>query len=76
MHPLVDLTDLNDKQLEEKVQSLSKKYFMPMSAELRNQLIMMLDTYKMELHQRRMTAYEEQFQKSNDKGLDKLVNIN
>jgi len=76
MHPLVDLTTLNDKQLEEKIQELSKKYFMPMSAELRNQLVNMLDIYKMEMHNRRMKTYEESFQKSDDKGLDKLVNIN
>ena len=76
MNPLVDLTKLTDQQLEDKIQELSRKYFMPMSGELKFQIIQMIDLHKMALQERRMRTYEEQFKKNSDKGLDNLISIN
>ncbi|NBU68420.1 MAG: hypothetical protein EBS49_02155 [Verrucomicrobia bacterium] len=76
IHPLVDTTDLTDKQLEEKIQELSKKYFMVGGAELKNQVALILNIYKNELQNRRMKSYEEQFEKNKEKGLDNLINFN
>lgn len=76
MHPLVDLTNLTDSQIEDKIQDLGKKYFMMGSSDLKYQIVKLLDLYKIELQNRRMKTYEQQFQKQQDKGLDNLININ
>lgn len=76
MHPLVDLTNLTDSQIEDKIQDLGKKYFMMGSSDLKYQIVRLLDLYKIELQNRRMKTYEQQFQKQQDKGLDNLININ
>jgi len=76
IHPLVDTTDLSDKQLEDKIQELGKKYFMVGGVELKSQVALILNIYKNELQQRRMKNYEEQFEKNKEKGLDNLININ
>ena len=75
IHPLVDTTNLSDKQLEDKIQELGKKYFM-VGVELKSQVALILNIYKNELQQRRMKNYEEQFEKNKEKGLDNLININ
>jgi hypothetical protein len=76
IHPLVNLTGLTDAQLEDKVQELGRKYFMMGSADLKFQIVQLLDLYKAELQNRRLKTYEQQFQKQQDKGLDNLININ
>ncbi len=76
IHPLVDTTNLSDKQLEDKIQELGKKYFMVGGVELKSQVALILNIYKNELQQRRMKNYEEQFEKNKEKGLDNLININ
>jgi ribosomal protein L29 len=76
IHPLVDLTNLTDTQLEDKIQELGRKYFMMGSADLKFQIVQLLEMHKAELHNRRMKTYEQQFQKHQDKGLDSLININ
>jgi hypothetical protein len=76
IHPLVDTTNLTDKQLEDKIQELGKKYFMAGGSEVKNQLNLILNIYKNDLQQRRMKTYQEQFEKNKEKGLDNLLNIN
>lgn len=76
IHPLVDTTTLSDKQLEDKIQELGKKYFMVGGVELKSQVALILNIYKNELQQRRIKNYEEQFEKNKEKGLDNLININ
>lgn len=75
MHPFVhDLEHLKDNEVELKIQELTKKYFMTINVELREQVVMVLEAYKEELGKRRAKAWEIQNQ-TRDKGLDKLINI-
>ena len=75
MHPLVgDLSQLKDAELEAKINELSKKYFATFNVDVREQMVMVLDTYKEELSNRRRAEYEKMI-KSRDKNLDKLINV-
>lgn len=76
INPLVDLTQYTDTQLEDKIQELTKKYFMARNPDLQLQIFNMLDMYKIELQTRRQRVYEQQFIKQQEKGLDNLININ
>lgn len=76
-HPLQpDLTNLSDNEIDEKIKELSKAYFNAtrFSPSASNQVLMLLDGYKMEKavrDQKRM----EQVQKTYDSDLDDLINI-
>ena len=75
MHPLVgDLSQLKDGEIETKINELSKKYFSTYNVDVRQQIVMVLDTYKEELNNRRRQEYEKMMQ-SRDKNLDKLINV-
>jgi hypothetical protein len=75
MNPLLSINKLTDTELEQKIQDLSRKYFMTQSSEIQMQIVSFLNIHKEELANRRAIAWEKQFQKNN-KGLDKLININ
>jgi formate dehydrogenase maturation protein FdhE len=75
MHPLAgDMTQFKDSELEEKISSLTNKYFMTYNVDVRQQMSMLLETYKSELSKRRAEALEKLMQKS-EKNLDKLVRV-
>lgn len=75
MHPFInDLDHLKDSEVEAKINDLSKKYWMTYNPEVRQQIIMVLDTYREELAKRRKAEYDKMMQ-SQGKGLDKLINI-
>ena len=75
MHPLVnDLSHLKDSELEEKINELTRKYFMIANPGLQAQLVAVLDTHKEELDKRRRLEYEKMMN-NRDKNLDKLINI-
>lgn len=75
MHPLIDdSTSLSDAQLEEKIQKLNKAYFVTPNEQVRHQIILMLDTYKIALEERRIAARQAQ-QENGDNDLDNLINI-
>lgn len=75
MHPLIgDLSQLKDGELETKINELSKKYFSTSNVDVRQQIVMVLDSYKEELNNRRRQEYEKMMQ-SRDKNLDKLINV-
>lgn len=75
MHPLIgDLSSLKDAELEIKINELSKKYFSTYNVDVREQIVMVLDTYKEELGNRRQREYEKMMQ-SRNKDLDKLINV-
>lgn len=75
MHPLIgDLSSLKDSELEAKVNELTRKYFSTYNTDVREQMIMALDTYKEELSNRRQREYEKMMQ-SRNKDLDKLINV-
>lgn len=76
MHPLAgDMSQFKDNELEEKINSLTRKYFMTYNMEVRQQMSMLLETYKTELSKRRQIALDKLMQKS-EKNLDKLVKVN
>lgn len=73
MHPLVgDLTHFKDSEIESKITDLTKKYFMTHNIEAREQISMVLDSYKTELNQRRQRQLEKVM---SDKSLDKLIKV-
>ncbi len=76
MHPLVDdLTNLKDSEIENKVQELTRKYFMTRNFEVQRQIAAVLDTYKEEMARRQRESYEKMMQ-SRNQDLDKLINVN
>ena len=75
MHPLAgNLSDIKDGDLETKIFDLSKKYFMTTNMDVRNQMGMLLETYKEELGKRRQASLEKMMS-NRDKKLDNLINI-
>lgn len=74
-HPLIEsLSHLKDTEIEEKIQSLSRKYFQTHNGELQQQITVCLDIYKRELSVRQSKKWTDEFQKR-DKDLDNLINI-
>jgi hypothetical protein len=75
MHPNVaSIRTLTDSQVEAKLAKLSSIYFMTENPSVREQVILLLDTYKVELEERRDAARKKQ-QEQGDNGLDNLINI-
>ena len=72
-HPLVDnLEDLSDNDLEVRIASLHKKYWMTSNPQARDKMTIILDDLKYELN-RRIRA--EKSIQNDDKNLDNLINI-
>ena len=75
MHPLIgDLGTLKDAEVENRIQSLTKKYFASQNPQVREQIVMLLDDYKNELSIRRSRQMQAEYQKR-DKDLDNLIKI-
>ena len=75
MHPLVsDLSGLKTAELESKISELTRKYFTAPNPDVRQQIIMILDTYKEELAKRQLEEYNKMMN-SRNKDLDKLINV-
>lgn len=76
MHPFMDnLDDFTDSQLEEKITKLNRVYFVTENNDVRQQIILSLDTLKLELEARRARQRQQMLDDSNDNGLDNLINI-
>ena len=75
MHPLVDnLENIKDGEIENKINDLTRKYFMTRNPGVQAQIASVLDTYKEEMNKRRGAEYNKMMN-NRDKGLDKLINI-
>ena len=75
MHPLIDnLSSVKDVDFENKIQELTRKYFMTRNFDVQTQISAVLAQYKDELSNRRRLEYEKMMN-NRDKGLDKLINI-
>lgn len=70
-----DLSKLKDTEIENKIQDLSKKYFLSNNHTVQHQITVFLDMYKAELATRRARMWQEQYQKR-DTDLDSLINVN
>lgn len=76
INPLLeDLNNLKDTEIENKIQDLSKKYWITQNSNLKMQIANLLNIYKDEISVRRAKAWEQQYQKR-DKGLDNLIQVN
>ena len=72
LHPLDDdLSIYNNQQLESKITDLNKKFVRQRNPQVKDQMILLINSYKMELRER---IQKEQRQKTN-LDLDKLINI-
>lgn len=75
IHPnLGDLSDLTVNELEQKVLRLNSVYFMTQDESVRHQIILLIDSYKIELEQRRMQQRKEE-QENGNSDLDNLINV-
>ena len=75
MHPGIDsLNELTDNQLEDKITQLSRYYHFTSNDDVRRQMILILDEYKLELETRRVQA-KKKMQQDSDNDLDNLINI-
>lgn len=76
MHPLAaDCSNLKDSEIEAKIQDLSRKYWMTRNPDIQQQVVSLLDHYKMEMANRRAKYWQEQNEKR-DTDLDNLIKIN
>ena len=75
MHPLVNgLSEFTTTQLQEKIVSLQKKYFAMNNAQVQNQIVLLIDTYNLEIERRQRSKDKKESNKDNN-DLDKLINI-
>jgi len=75
MHPGIgDLSDLTETQLEDKITQLSRYYHFTPNEDVRRQMILVLDEYKLELETRRIQA-KKKMQQDDDNDLDNLINV-
>ena len=72
-HPLTKVHLLKDPELEQKIIELSSRYWQTSNPEVQNQIMMVLDDYRLELGSRRAKA--QLSQENGEKGLDSLINI-
>ena len=72
VHPLAQLNHLIDTELQEKLDDLNKKYWMASNPDVRNQIVLMLDSLKLEQENRQIKQKKEENQ---DNNLDNLINI-
>ena len=76
MHPGInDLSEFTDTQIEEKLNKCQRYYFITDNPEVRQQLILVMDTYKIELETRRQAAKKQELENSDNNGLDSLINV-
>jgi hypothetical protein len=74
MHPNApNFKEFTDSQLEQKILKLNSIYFMAHDESVRHQIILLLDSYKIELEERRRVQRNKQ---NGDNDLDNLININ
>ena len=75
MHPIGEnLKKLTDSQIEAKLYKLNSLYFMTENPSVRHQMILLMDSYKLELEERRLEVKRKQSQEGND-DLDSLIKI-
>ena len=71
MHPLINnLSDYTDEELLTKIDTLTNNYWRITNADLRDQIVLTLDTFNIELQERQQKNKLE-----DNKELDNLINI-
>ena len=77
MHPFTpDLSKLSDKELEDKTQELTKKYFQAtrFSPSVAGQIVLLLDSYKLE-REERQRAREKLAAENGENDVNELIKI-
>lgn len=75
MHPLLGPLDkLSDNELEQKLTDVNRRYWQTSNPEVREQIIMVIESYKLELESRRIKQKTDSQQNGNS-DLDNLINI-
>ena len=71
-----DLSKLTDQQLEEKIQEMSIRYFQAMrfSPSVLGQVVLILDTYKLEQQQRQVAKMLKEAE-TGEKEFDELIKV-
>jgi hypothetical protein len=76
MHPGVgSLKELSDNELESKIYELNRMYHITSNTEVQNQIVLLLDTYKIEMEERRLSAQKKQSEASDENSLDNLIKV-
>ena len=76
MHPGVgSLKELSDNELESKIYELNRMYHITSNPEVQNQIVLLLDTYKIEIEERRLSAQKKQSEASDENSLDNLIKV-
>jgi hypothetical protein len=78
MHPnLHDLLEMTDRDIESKIARLNSVYFMTTDEDVRHQMILLLDTFKVEQQTRSLAARKRQAEnrKPGDNDLDSLIKV-
>ena len=74
MHPNLDVKSLTTSEIEQKVKKLEIMYFVTANEDVRRQMILILDTYKIELQERRLEDAKKRAKNGKD-DLDELIKI-
>jgi hypothetical protein len=77
IHPFTpDLSALSDKELEEKIQELTKKYFQStrFSPSISGQIVLLLDSYKAEVQERAITRSKKS-EELGENDINELIKI-
>lgn len=75
---LPDLSKIKDQDLENKILDLSKKYHAALrlgQGQIANQIVITLEAFKDELHQRQAESMKRLSAKQKEQGVDDLINV-
>jgi hypothetical protein len=75
MHPNLNPKDFTTTEIEQKIKKLEGMYFVTPNEDVRRQMILMLDTFKIELQERRIEDAKKRAKNNNNDGLDELIKI-
>ena len=70
-----DFYDLSDKQLEERLGELNRKYFMTRNPQVQSQMAVLIEQMREEVRTRNARAKVQENPDQDNKGLDNLINI-
>lgn len=73
IHPNVDTDSLSIRELEEKIYKLNASYFVTENQELRQQMLLLIDTFKLALEDKQLEMKKQKENKNDD--LDNLINV-
>lgn len=76
-NPLVNMNDLTDSEIENKISELGRKYFQTHNPQLQAQIATVLEMYKTEARARRAIAAQRE-RENNENGensLDSLIKV-